>query len=34
LLDATFWQGHKERIKSGYVHDVFPYEKEKRFHHA
>ena len=31
LLDAAFWQGHKERIKAGYVHDVFPYEAAKRF---
>jgi len=31
LLDATFWQGHKERIKAGHVHDVFPYEASKRF---
>ncbi|MDE2093523.1 MAG: bifunctional isocitrate dehydrogenase kinase/phosphatase, partial [Burkholderiales bacterium] len=25
LLEASFWQGHKERILAGYVHDVFPY---------
>jgi len=31
LLDARFWQGHKEEIKAGYVHDVFPYEAQKRF---
>jgi isocitrate dehydrogenase kinase/phosphatase len=31
LLDAAFWQGHKERILAGYVHDVFPYEASKRF---
>jgi isocitrate dehydrogenase kinase/phosphatase len=31
LLDAGFWQSHQERIRSGYVHDVFPYEREKRF---
>jgi isocitrate dehydrogenase kinase/phosphatase len=31
LLDASFWQGHKERILAGYVHDVFPYGREKRF---
>ena len=31
LLDAAFWQGHKERILAGYVHDVFPYESHKRF---
>jgi hypothetical protein len=26
LLDAAFWQAHKERILAGHVHDVFPYE--------
>ncbi len=31
LLDAAFWQGHKERIAAGHVHDVFPYERERRF---
>ncbi len=31
LLDVAFWQSHKERIAAGHVHDVFPYEKEKRF---
>ena len=31
LLDAAFWQGHKERIMAGHVHDVFPYDQEKRF---
>jgi len=31
LLDAAFWQGHKERILAGHVHDVFPYEAHKRF---
>jgi isocitrate dehydrogenase kinase/phosphatase len=31
LLDAGFWQGHKERIQAGHVHDVFPYEATKRF---
>ena len=31
LLDATFWQGHKERIQAGHVFDVFPYEQDKRF---
>ncbi len=34
LLDAAFWQGHKERIKAGHVHDVFPYDPEKRFRHG
>ncbi len=31
LLRADFWQAHKERIQAGHVHDVFPYEREKRF---
>ncbi|MEO8020440.1 bifunctional isocitrate dehydrogenase kinase/phosphatase [Polaromonas sp.] len=31
LLDATFWQQHKDRIAAGHVHDVFPYERERRF---
>ncbi len=31
LLQAEFWQSHKERIQAGHVHDVFPYEREKRF---
>jgi len=31
LLDPAFWQAHKERILAGHVHDVFPYEREKRF---
>ena len=31
LLDAAFWQGHKDRILAGHVHDVFPYDQEKRF---
>ena len=31
LLQASFWQGHKERILAGHVFDVFPYDKEKRF---
>jgi isocitrate dehydrogenase kinase/phosphatase len=34
LLDASFWQGHKERILAGHVHDVFPYEASKRFSNA
>ena len=33
LLEAGFWQGHKERIQAGYVHDVFPYDAGKRFAH-
>ncbi|WP_371434684.1 bifunctional isocitrate dehydrogenase kinase/phosphatase [Polaromonas sp.] len=31
LLDVAFWQEHKERIQAGHVHDVFPYERERRF---
>ncbi len=31
LLEASFWQGHKDRIQAGHVHDVFPYDREKRF---
>ncbi len=31
LLDPAFWQSHKERIQSGHVFDVFPYEPDKRF---
>jgi isocitrate dehydrogenase kinase/phosphatase len=31
LLDAAFWQAHKDRIRAGHVHDVFPYEAGKRF---
>ena len=34
LLEASFWQGHKERILAGYVHDVFPYDAAKRFEHS
>jgi isocitrate dehydrogenase kinase/phosphatase len=33
LLDPTFWQSHKERIAAGHVHDVFPYDPQKRFVH-
>jgi isocitrate dehydrogenase kinase/phosphatase len=31
LLDPAFWQGHQARIRDGYVHDVFPYDADKRF---
>jgi isocitrate dehydrogenase kinase/phosphatase len=34
LLDAAFWQTHKERILAGHVHDVFPYDESKRFANA
>ncbi len=33
LLDPAFWQAHKDRIKAGHVHDVFPYEAQRRFIH-
>jgi isocitrate dehydrogenase kinase/phosphatase len=33
LLEPKFWQSHKERIAAGHVHDVFPYERGKRFVH-
>jgi isocitrate dehydrogenase kinase/phosphatase len=33
LLDAAFWQQHKARIQAGHVHDVFPYDPERRFAH-
>ena len=31
LLEAAYWQGHKDRILAGDVIDVFPYDREKRF---
>jgi isocitrate dehydrogenase kinase/phosphatase len=31
LLEAGFWQGHQQRIQAGHVHDVFPYDAERRF---
>ena len=34
LLEAGFWQMHKERIQAGHVFDVFPYEQDKRFAQA
>jgi isocitrate dehydrogenase kinase/phosphatase len=33
LLDPAFWQGCKDRILAGHVHDVFPYEAIRRFVH-
>jgi isocitrate dehydrogenase kinase/phosphatase len=33
LLDVEFWQSCKDRIAAGHVHDVFPYERSKRFVH-
>ncbi len=32
LLDAPFWQHHKDRILAGHVFDVYPYEPDKRLH--
>jgi isocitrate dehydrogenase kinase/phosphatase len=34
LLDPGFWQINKERIRAGHVHDVFPYDHDKRFEHG
>ena len=34
LLEAGFWQMHKDRIQEGHVFDVFPYEQDKRFAQA
>ena len=31
LLDAAFWQSHQERIRTGHVLDVFPYDNARRF---
>ncbi|HUR88290.1 MAG TPA: bifunctional isocitrate dehydrogenase kinase/phosphatase [Ramlibacter sp.] len=31
LLDPAFWNTRKERILAGHVHDVFPYDRDKRF---
>jgi len=33
LLDASFWQSHKERIQAGQMLDVFPYDESQRFEH-
>ncbi|WP_431275092.1 bifunctional isocitrate dehydrogenase kinase/phosphatase [Variovorax ureilyticus] len=33
LLDAAFWQSHKERIQAGQMLDVFPYDEAQRFKH-
>ena len=33
LLDAAFWQSHKQRIEAGHMLDVFPYDQDKRFGH-
>jgi isocitrate dehydrogenase kinase/phosphatase len=31
LLDPAFWEANKARILAGHVHDVFPYDPDKRF---
>jgi isocitrate dehydrogenase kinase/phosphatase len=31
LLHVTFWQTQKTLIQNSYIHDVFPYDQEKRF---
>jgi isocitrate dehydrogenase kinase/phosphatase len=31
LLDAHYWNRHKERIRAGEMHDVFPYDVQRRF---
>ena len=33
LLEPAFWQERKQRIQAGYVHDVFPYDRSRRFIH-
>jgi isocitrate dehydrogenase kinase/phosphatase len=33
LLDPMYWQSHKEKIQAGHVHDVFPYDADKRLPH-
>jgi len=33
LLDPHYWQSHKEKIQTGHVHDVFPYDADKRLPH-
>ncbi len=30
LLEPDFWQSHKERIESGEILDVYPYDKDRR----
>ena len=31
LLDADYWNQHKQRILAGDMHDVFPYDAQRRF---
>ncbi len=34
IFEASYWQGLKDRIESGYIEDVFPYPIEARFDRA
>ncbi|MCU0773149.1 MAG: bifunctional isocitrate dehydrogenase kinase/phosphatase [Ideonella sp.] len=34
LLEPEFWQQHQQRIADGHVHDVFPYDPQRRFARA
>jgi len=34
LLDTTWWRRRQERIRKGYLEDVFTYPPERRFRHA
>jgi isocitrate dehydrogenase kinase/phosphatase len=31
LLEVDFWQACQDRINAGHVHDIFPYERSRRF---
>ncbi len=31
LLTPEYWQAHQERIRQGYLYDVFPYAAQRRF---
>lgn len=34
LLDHRYWQKHQQRIRDGYLEDVFPYPQQLRFVHT
>ena len=34
LLDVEFWQTHQARIAAGHVHDIFPYDRNRRLVHG
>jgi isocitrate dehydrogenase kinase/phosphatase len=34
LLDYRYWQQHQQRIRDGYLDDVFPYPQQLRFDHG